>query len=153
MAAVMFGHAGCGMTTSSPVPDTMRMAIWIACMPPPVTKKRSARTACRRCARDSAASAARSSGMPSLMGVERLAGASDFAAASEMKAGVGQVALAHPERDQSLPPAAVIEYFDNAAFRRVAGFAAQGGSEISDTGIVFRNMTLCRPAGRAGQSP
>ena len=41
MAAVKLGHAGVGTITSSPVPATMRTAIWIACMPPPVTKKRS----------------------------------------------------------------------------------------------------------------
>ncbi len=41
MAAVRLGHAGCGMITSSPVPATMRQAIWMACMPPPATKKRS----------------------------------------------------------------------------------------------------------------
>ena len=36
-----FGQAGSGTMTSSPVPATMRIAIWIACMPPCVTKKRS----------------------------------------------------------------------------------------------------------------
>ena len=37
IAAVMLGHAGVGTSTSSPVPAVMRQAIWIACMPPPVT--------------------------------------------------------------------------------------------------------------------
>ena len=41
IAPAKFGQAGVGTITSSPLPATMRKAIWIACMPPEVTKKRS----------------------------------------------------------------------------------------------------------------
>ena len=41
-AAAKFGQAGVGMMTSSPSPATIRLAICTACMPEPVTKKRSA---------------------------------------------------------------------------------------------------------------
>jgi hypothetical protein len=35
-----FGHAGVGTMTSSPLPAISLNAIWSACMPPTVTKKR-----------------------------------------------------------------------------------------------------------------
>jgi hypothetical protein len=41
MAPAKFGQAGLGIATSSPGPATIRTAIWAACMPPMVTKKRS----------------------------------------------------------------------------------------------------------------
>ncbi len=40
-APAKFGQAGVGTITSAPAPAVAVMAIWIACMPPPVTKKRS----------------------------------------------------------------------------------------------------------------
>lgn len=40
-AAAKFGHAGVGTITSSSLPATAAMAIWMACMPPIVTKNRS----------------------------------------------------------------------------------------------------------------
>ena len=39
-AAAKFGQVGPMNTTSSPVPASAISAIWIACMPEPVTKKR-----------------------------------------------------------------------------------------------------------------
>ena len=40
-AAARLGQAGEGTMTSSPLPATMRLAVCSACMPEPVTKKRS----------------------------------------------------------------------------------------------------------------
>jgi hypothetical protein len=40
-AAAAFGQVGVGMRTSSPTPAVMARAIWIACMPEPVTKNSS----------------------------------------------------------------------------------------------------------------
>ena len=41
IAPAKFGQAGVGISTSSPLPASMRKAICIAGMPPEVTKKRS----------------------------------------------------------------------------------------------------------------
>ena len=87
----MFGQAGVGTSTSSPVPATMRTAIWIACMPPPVTKKRSASKAPAVDALVIAGERGAKLGHAALLGVEGLAGArATSTAASEMKAGVGR---------------------------------------------------------------
>ena len=108
----------------------MRQAIWIACMPPPVTKKRSG---AKRLAVGALVIAGERRAQlrdAALMGVEGLAGGQRSRRRIGDEGRGRQVAFADPERDQALPAAAVIEHFDNAAFRRVAGFAAQGGNKI-----------------------
>jgi hypothetical protein len=37
-AAAAFGQVGVGISTSSPTPAVIASAIWIACIPEPVTK-------------------------------------------------------------------------------------------------------------------
>ena len=65
-----------------------------------------------------------------LVGVEGLAGGERAGRCGSDEFRRRQVALADPQRDQPVAPAAVVEYFDNAAFRRVASFAAQSGNKI-----------------------
>ena len=50
VAAAAFGQAGVGMMTSLPASAVMASAIWIACMPEPVTKNSSAAKARPNCA-------------------------------------------------------------------------------------------------------
>ena len=130
MAAVRFGQAGCGISTSSPVPDDHaagdldglhaaagdeealgreRLAVGALV----IAGERGAQL------RDAA-----------LMGIEGLAGGQRLRRRIGDEVRRRQVAFADPERDQPLAPAAVVEHFDDAAFRRVAGFAAQGGNKI-----------------------
>ena len=89
--AAKFGQAGVGTITSSPVPAIAVMAIWIACMPPPVTKKRSGEKSRPNWRVVIAGERGAQLGDAALLGVEGLAGRERAVGrVAQMKSGVGR---------------------------------------------------------------
>ena len=65
-----------------------------------------------------------------LPSVERLAGLHGPRGRVADEAGGGEVALADPERDEALPPAAVIEHLEDARFRDFTRLAPEREQEV-----------------------
>jgi len=70
-----------------------------------------------------------------LPGVERLAAGQGLRRGIGDEGGCRQIALAGPERDQTLAQAAVVDDGDNAAFRCGAGFGAKLSIRLMDKSV------------------
>ena len=118
VAAAAFGQAGVGISTSSPAPATIASAIWIACMPEPVTKNSSGANGAAVERRVIARERLAQFGNAALPGVEGLAGRERARRRLADEGRRRQIALAGPQRDHAAAPAAVVHRLDDAALGR-----------------------------------